>query len=587
MINELFLRQITNMILKEGETMNYRKTIHFITLLAVLVLLLSACGQANTESVTKTPDITDAATQNASSSTDLPTKSGIKVSGPNEFPIVEEPIELEFFSVQVSDIEDIDTNALTMYMEELTQVHINWTMVPEDELTTKLNLSLASKDYPDVYLCAFTTEQIVTCIEGGILTPIQDLIEDYTFNTKMILEENPDFAENLTATDGNIYTLFYTDIGFHVQCTTKMFVYKTWFDSLDIDMPETTEEFKEMLMMFKERDMNGNGDTEDELPLVSSVSMWSGNPLYYLMAPFQLNYGFSGPFIADEAKNVQFVANTDGWKQGLEYIHDLYESGLIATETYVQDSSQLKAIVNAAEETNRIAGCVSSFYQGMFTDKASSGIKWEDYMPVPPLEGPSGEREIYCESGPEFKLRDAIASTSEYPEAAIKWLDYWLGEEGSYIQAYGLEDEDNYSWVEEESILGEIPSILSNSANPNSANYRYGVGILPKNDTPELRYCVTKNPDNNGMVLYDAALLYEPYYQSANIPRISWCSDTSLIEDKTYYQSLIDDYVTSSATKFIIGELDLDSDWDDYLQELDNMGLKEYTQIMQEYYFGE
>lgn len=40
-------------------------------------------------------------------------------------------------------------------------------------------------------------------------------------------------------------------------------------------MPTTTDEFYEMLVAFRDQDANGNGDPNDELPLLGSSS-WGG-----------------------------------------------------------------------------------------------------------------------------------------------------------------------------------------------------------------------------------------------------------------------------------------------------------------------
>ena len=69
--------------------------------------------------------------------------SALTVSGPNEFPIVDEPYELDIWAPLNANIEDLETNETTLYYEEMTGVHINWTQV-SGELPTKLNLSISS-----------------------------------------------------------------------------------------------------------------------------------------------------------------------------------------------------------------------------------------------------------------------------------------------------------------------------------------------------------------------------------------------------------------------------------------------------------
>jgi len=44
------------------------------------------------------------------------------------------------------------------------------------------------------------------------------------------------------------------------------------------------------------------------------------------------------------------------------------------------------------------------------------------------------------------------------------------------------------------------------------------------------------------------------------------------------------EYIKSSMTRFIIGNLDIEDDWDDYLKRLDDLGLERYIEICQEAY---
>ena len=43
----------------------------------------------------------------------------LTVSGPNEFPIVDEPYELDIWAPLASNIEDLETNETTLYYEEM------------------------------------------------------------------------------------------------------------------------------------------------------------------------------------------------------------------------------------------------------------------------------------------------------------------------------------------------------------------------------------------------------------------------------------------------------------------------------------
>jgi len=510
------------------------------------------------------------------------------LSGDNEYPITTEPLTLRVWVPESNDVADVETNTMTVEYEKLTGVKIEWTIVPAQEATTKFNLEIAGGSYHDIYSgFPITSDQIMMCIEGGVLRPLNDLIEKYGPNTRQAFAENPEFEEYLTAPDGNIYALFTTDVGSHMVSQNKMFVYQKWLDKLDMELPKTTEEFKQMLIAFRDTDMNGNGDANDEMPLVSSFSSWCGDPLGFLMNPFQLyNSNF---FVITDDNRISFVANTDGWREGLRYIHDLYSEGLIAQETYVQDQTQLRAIVNQPDDEKHIAGAVSAAWQGVFVD--ASIMNWTDFVAIEPLEGPTGLKQAGATKGGTFSMRGSISTQCEHPEAAFKWLDYWIGYEGTFNHTWGMVEGTDYEWVDSPSFAGDEKSVkrLQGMGDSNVAvNYRWGAGWMPKYDRYEIRYAATLDPTNfntnNTYVLVEAAKPYEPYYVYHNIPQVVWSTDSELAAEVAEMQIMINDYIKAAATEFVTGVRDIEKDWEGYLQELDGMGLERYIALLERYY---
>ena len=67
-----------------------------------------------------------------------------------------------------------------------------------------------------------------------------------------------------------------------MTASNKMWINKAWLDRVGMEVPQTTEEFKEVLRAFKEQDANGNGDPNDEIPLSGSLKGWNTNPTNFL-----------------------------------------------------------------------------------------------------------------------------------------------------------------------------------------------------------------------------------------------------------------------------------------------------------------
>lgn len=513
----------------------------------------------------------------------------------------EEGVELDWWTTRMASVADFETNAQTAEMEELTGVHINWTQVALDEKETKLNLSLASGDYPDVYMTAFSTDQ-VTLYGGDVFIPLEDYITpEITPNLCKTLEENPDILPLITAPDGHIYTLFRTDTGVHMLSQNKVFVNTEWLNAYIADggkMPETTDEFKAMLVYFRDHDMNGNGDAADEMPFVSSTNGWAANPLYYFVNAFiPCGSGYNPYMNADEEGNITFIANQDAFRDALIYMNELYDEGLLAEETYIQDATQMQALINNPDKTQLVVGCYSAAWQGVYTD--TSITAYADYTPIAPIAGPAGVRSAgSCSQGSyaEFLLQCAITTACEDPELAMRYLDlgfvdYVPGQ--SYDLRHGHVGEypaGNYTWSEElPSMNGMTPTRVDATGVPAVQNDVWNNHTMPYWDTTEQRYNVYADDLSANKFLYDAHVAYEPFYKFDGFPLLTWCADQDLADEVAELQTAINEYIGNATVQFITGAEDITDDaaWDEYKAELENIGLEDYLAGKKAMVFGE
>ena len=72
----------------------------------------------------------------------------------------------------------------------------------------------------------------------------------------------------------------------------RLMVYEPWLEALEMQVPETTEAFRDLLRAIQRTDLNGNGKN-DEIPLLSCKGNVNNQMLYALMNPFiytQENY---------------------------------------------------------------------------------------------------------------------------------------------------------------------------------------------------------------------------------------------------------------------------------------------------------
>lgn len=69
-----------------------------------------------------------------------------------------------------------------------------------------------------------------------------------------------------STSDGHIYGLPRLRVDM-TDRLTRSFVNKVWLENLGLEVPTTIDEYYEFSQHFKNQDANGNGDTNDEIPL--------------------------------------------------------------------------------------------------------------------------------------------------------------------------------------------------------------------------------------------------------------------------------------------------------------------------------
>ncbi|MCT4596468.1 MAG: extracellular solute-binding protein [Vallitalea sp.] len=502
-------------------------------------------------------------------------------------PIVKEKITLTVAThTKSSEVDDFANNEFTKWLEEKTNIHIEWITADKGEYKSKLNLLIAGGDYPDIIMRSnFSIGEQVLYEEQGILTPLNDLIEKYAQNTKNIFEQYPDIKDVFTLSNGDIVALPLISDVYHTTMSQKMWVYKPWLDKLGLEVPTTTEEYYQMLKAFKEQDPNGNG-IDDEIPLAGST-IKDMTLVGYLMNPFIYspydNKTPSSRLILQDGKVVAPYYEEE-WKEGLKYIHKLYSEGLIAPESFVQNKNQM---IQLGENPDvAILGSVPARFPLHFAHVGGESRRWLEYTTIPPLEGPGGQR-IARYQPVVGEAAFHITSKCEYPEIAMRLADLLYDEEIMMRSIFGVPGVD---WDKADE--GQI------AVTGEQAKYKL---LRPKSEVPinshwaqgshscrsgEFSLSWVMNEDNMlDKLLYEETLNnYEDYKAPHDMifPEIYTTKEQS--EEIVDIEMALEQFVNEMTINFIIGVSDIEKEWNGYLKELENIGIKRYLELYQQAY---
>jgi len=522
-----------------------------------LTLLLGACSQKENT--------------NKGSESAAPSAAGSDITEAGSLPITKEKTTLKVLMYGNSLVENFATNEFTKWLEEQTNIHIEWEIAPEKSASEKLNISLAGGDYPDVIM-GFTISPVQMSLYGkdGVFLPLNDLIEKYGVETKKMFETISYAKEIITAPDGNIYGLPQINECYHCTMPQKMWINQEWLTKLGLEMPTTTEQFYEVLKAFKEKDPNGNGK-QDEIPYAGFLN---NGPELFLMSSF-VEKDVNDMIVENGKIGVAFTQ--PAWKEGLLYLRKLYAEGLIAPETFTQDVNGVKKMSGDAERM--FLGAVSGIFTGSVLP---SPERVTDFAAVPPLEGPSGLKSASLNPFGLSQGTYVITNNAKNPEAAFRLADFLYGEEATMRAIFGRPDQEWTSNVDGATSISGEPAKWKRLINAGLQNYGWSQ-TGPSLRSSAFRLSEAAAPGTQETILYqETKQKYEPAAIDAGkvVPPLFFTKDQS--EELANLSKTITDYKKEFLAKAVTGNVDIEKEWDEYLKTLDKMNLPRYLQIYQE-----
>jgi putative aldouronate transport system substrate-binding protein len=571
-----------------------KKFLHVaICLTLALMMVLTGCQAApatGSASASAAAASTSVAPTTSAAPSETPVDDPRLATEAGVFPIVKagNEVTLSIFTSTRPLCDDFVNNPYTKLVEETMGIKLEWDVAEESTSREKLNVMIAGGDYPDIITGwlkpgNFSLAEQSAYASQGILIPLNDMIDEYGYGYKKMLELYPAVKSQFTLDDGQIYTFPEVAECFHCQYNTKMWINQAWLDKLSLPVPTTTDEFYNVLTAFKTKDPNGNGQA-DEIPLAGSTNGWSTLPHKFIMNAFIYTDYENGYLFVKDGK-VTAAFDKPEWKEGLVYMKKLVAEGLMAPESFTQKNEQLKL-----QAINGTIGATPAGWPGEFGDWANVEGNWLDYSIMAPLKGPAGVQTAWWNAYGVAQAKSFITDKCENPEVAFRFLDAFYINDGSNpvsMKKYmkGIEGVD---WR-----LAEPGELGLDGKPAKFAAIDKTTSMDPKNQwwdqiEPVLLTSTMRNewaikPDSNPMetILFNGTLRMEPFKPNINTilpPLVSPADEAAQVGE---LKLTIQTYVDEMMTKMIITDADIETEWPNYIAELEKMGLAKYLEINQ------
>ncbi len=426
------------------------------------------------------------------------------------------------------------------------------------------NRMLASGELPDVISYRVTAELEKLASEGGLL-PLNDLIKEYGPNIQAAFDKFEGFEAGCTALDGNIY---------EIRRATELYpaeywwIRKDWLDELGLEIPVTVDDWHDVLLAFREKDPNGNGQT-DEVPLFDRAGWKMPDEYLWLWNSSTEFYVFDGKMV--------FEPLEEDFKTAVTNLVQWCEEKLVDPEIFTRGPTSRDVLLggNLGGATHDWASTAN------YNDTLAADIPGIHLIAVAPPADQHGNVYERTRRGGGGNIGWAISSMCKDPVTLIKFIDYMFTEEALNLTNYGIEG-DTYT-MDAEGNVTYTDKIMNTDSTPLNELNALGVSY----QAPGIQYAAYEiafmNPEaKKATELYDS---HREWYREGEAPyadgRLKLSYSPEVADEYTKIMTPIRTYVDEKLQGWMLGTSKFEDDYDAFIQELQDRDIERAIEINQ------
>lgn len=492
--------------------------------------------------------------------------SSSEVTGEISFPL-ENTVVLDYWMPLNTEVSKrTNTMADTELYKELekrTNVKINFLHPPLGQHTEQFNLMVASDEMPDIF------EYDMTLYKGGaqkalddeIMISLNDKMEQYAPNLTKLLSENEEWDKNVKTDEGTYFTFPFVRGDARLRVYAGPMLRKDWLEELNLSVPETVDEWENVLTAFKEQ-------------------KGASNPFSFVLQQFKDHeilsgaYGVSNDMFIDGEGDVQFGPIMPNYKTYLETVKRWFDKGLIDRDFASNDTAAVRTKLMTAKSGATTGG--AGGMMGTLLDSMAGTDQKFDLVAAPYPVLNHGEKPMLGQLDPPAGQNAFISTSCKNTEIAMRFLDYGYSEEGNLLFNYGI---DGDSYTVQDGVPTYTDKMMKN----------------PEGLSVASALCTFIRATYNGPFVQNYRYIEQyssrPQQQDAFAKWINTDADAHKIpitvsltpEESERYAKIMTDvetYCGEMYLKFILGSESLDN-FETYVQNVKNMGIEEAMKIEQ------
>ena len=393
----------------------------------------------------------------------------------NSYPVgdPDDPTVFSLFSVWGMGFDEyLDSwNSLPRLKEisEATGCVLEFKEVSQTGATEQFNLMIASGDMTDIIQAAdYYVGGLGQAYSDEVIIDLSDIIEENApIYYDLLMNHTNDTTKDTVLTDG--LHLSMNTLKDEVVSDMGLVVRGDWLDELGIEVPETLDEFTDMLYAIKDK-----YDTSETIRVDSTCEIQYMDGIFGV-SMFKLSGSTDiAPYVMDG--EVTSALLSDDYRAFIEYVRQLYADGIIHPDffTISGDDTATWGVVSSGECGVWRIGADSLHRVSEYTE-----VEGSYGTPIPKLVREAGDKYLF---GNQTAFADnkgySLTASCEEPELALQFFDWFFTDEGVLISNYGIEGE-TYEFVDGKPVYTDL--IMNN---PEGMSMMFAVILNTFNQTP-------------------------------------------------------------------------------------------------------
>lgn len=562
-----------------------KRSISLLLVFSMMLCMCAACGSKTENSVPTSTEPKETANVESASAEVTPSvgeaqqgtsavDSAETEIAPISFPLFEEPVTLTYMGEgspwNMSG--DVVWSQALQTIDEMANVQWKQTWLTMFTGTDTFNLVIASGDYPDVIsnFYKYYTNGIQDGIEQEIIIDMDEPIREYMPNYMNIVNSDPEITRQASTDDGKIWGVQL--ISNPVQDSFNGPIARAdLMEKYGIDKLTTLDDWENYLTQCVQN--------EAECARGALLLMNTGFMSNYTTPSFTISSAFDSgtvdtPWIVIDGQ-VIYSPITDGYKDYLKRMNDWYEKGLVYRDfaSYQQTFGQA-SMMSTGEVT-----LADGFYNSIDDTESDATIEGLRVKAVPYPVQKEGDtihlRNYTYQVRPEYAM--VISTACQYVEEVCKYFDYMWTEEGIRLVNYGPEGV-TWNWGPDGKI--EFTDVITNDPDGNSVKSMftyYGT----------FNFCTYNDWTREAITLSDDCMSCLDLWASCGDKDYVMPNVTLNTEESETYGAIfsnVNTHVSEMTLRFINGTDDIDAGWDEYVAQVEGMGIQKVIDCYQAAY---